>query len=201
MHERGSVWGASGLTDNISDAEAVMAQALGLDPEQMGIVTGYSGSNETALATMRGEVDGMIVSSTSAANYVSSKGNDGLIPVAILDRERDTRFFPDVPTIFEITELDDEGSWWIDFRSRITAVGRSLVTHADVPENRLTYLREILSELLTDEEFTASGAARGRPVNYLSAEEQKSIVDSILRDFSETRRNEVKFVLTEKYIR
>ena len=201
MREHGAVWGASGLTDNMSDAESVMGQALGLSPEQMGIVIGYSGSSETALATVRGEVDGLIVSSTSAVNYVSSGGKDGLVAVATLDRERDSLFFPDVPTIFEEVKMDEEGSWWIDFRTNVTAVGRSLVTHGGVSENRVAYLRRVLAEILTDESFIAEGLARNRPINYLPAEEQEELVESLLGGLSEDQRLEVKYVVTEKYIR
>ncbi|MGK0298192.1 MAG: tripartite-type tricarboxylate transporter receptor subunit TctC [Gammaproteobacteria bacterium] len=201
IREKGTVWGASGLTDNISDAEAVMAQALGLSSEQMGIIIGYSGSSETALATVRGEVDGMIVSSTSAINYVSTEGEGGLVPVAVLDRNRDNLFFPDVPTIFELIEMDEEGSWWIDFRTNVTALGRTFVTHGDVSENLVAYLRSLLADVLTDERFIAEGLARKRPINYLSAEEQEQLVESLLSELTEERRQEVKYVITEKYIR
>jgi len=200
MRERATVWGASGLTDNISDAEAIMAQALGLGQEQMEIVIGYSGSNEVALAAVRGEVDGMIVSSTSAANYVSTENDNSLVAIATLDRERDTLFFPDVPTIFEVTEMDAAGSWWVDFRARITAIGRSFVTHAEVPENRVFYLRKVLADILTDERFIAEALARNRPVNYLPAEEQEQLVETILHGVSADQLKEVKYVLTEKYI-
>jgi tripartite-type tricarboxylate transporter receptor subunit TctC len=201
MREKGAVWGASGLTDNISDAESVLAQALGLSPAQMGIVIGYSGSSETALATIRGEVDGMIVSSTSAVNYVSSKDDSGLVAVATLDRERDLLFFPDVPTIFEEVEMDEAGTWWLDFRTNVTAVGRSLVTHGDVPDDRVAYLRKLFAEILTDENFISEARARNRPINFLPAEEQEKLVAAILSGFSEDRQQEVKYVLTEKYIR
>jgi tripartite-type tricarboxylate transporter receptor subunit TctC len=201
IREKGSVWGASGLTDNISDAEAVMAQALGLTSEQMGIIIGYSGSSETALATLRGEVDGMIVSSTSAINYVSSEDEGGLVAVAVLDRDRDNLFFPDVPTIFELVELDADGSWWIDFRTNVTALGRTFVTHGDVSENRVAYLRSLLADILTDERFIADGLERNRPINYLTATEQEQLVESLLNELTEERRLEVKYVITEKYIR
>lgn len=197
MRTRGAVWGATGLTDNISDAEAAIGQALGLDEKQMGIVTGYSGSSETALAAVRGEVDGLVVSNTSAANYV---GEGGLIPVVTLDHERDA-FFPDVPTLYEAVDLGKEGKWWADFRSSITALGRSFVTRVDVDAGRVAYLRSALESVLTDKDFIAAAKARNRPVHYLPGEEQEKLARDIIGGLSSERRQEVKHVLTEKYIR
>ena len=198
--EKGSIWGANGLTDNLSDAEASMAEALGLTIEKFGIVTGYSGSSEVALAVVRGEVDGIVVSNSSAINYVGS-GEEGLVAVATLGRSREQTFFPDVPTIFEVADITKEGEWWLDFRSSITQVGRTFVTHGDVQPERVAYLRNILQGILTDEEFIAMANERKRPVNYMSAERQEQLVQEIFSELTEQRVQEVKHVLTEKFIR
>jgi tripartite-type tricarboxylate transporter receptor subunit TctC len=200
IRENGSVWGAIGLTDNISDAESAVAQALELDSEQMSIVTGYSGSSEVALAVVRGEVDGMVVSNSSSFNYAGSE-DAGLIAVATMSRERDKLFFPDVPTIFEVAEFSEEGEWWLDFRSNVTKVGRTFVTHGDVEADRVAYLRQVLAGILTDVEFMAMAEKRQRPVDYMSAEEQEQLVQGIFSGLTPERIEEVKYVLTEKYIR
>jgi len=200
IREKGSVWGAIGLTDNISDAESAIAQALELDSEQMSIVTGYSGSSEVALAVVRGEVDGMVVSNSSSFNYAGSE-DAGLIAVATMSRERDKLFFPDVPTIFEVAEFSEEGEWWLDFRSNVTKVGRTFVTHGDVEADRVAYLRQVLAGILTDAEFMAMAEKRQRPVDYMSAEEQERLVQGIFSGLTPERIEEVKYVLTEKYIR
>jgi tripartite-type tricarboxylate transporter receptor subunit TctC len=137
IQTQGAIWGATGLTDNISDAEAAMAHALGLSPEKMGIVMGYAGSSEVALAVVRGEADGIVVSNSSAINYVGTADSQSVVPIATLSRNRETTFFPDVPTIFEVAQLNEDGQWWIDFRSSITEVGRTFVTHGDVPADRV----------------------------------------------------------------
>lgn len=201
IQTQGAVWGATGLTDNISDAESAMAHALGLAPEKMRIVMGYSGSSEVALAVVRGEADGIVVSNSSAINYVGSGDSQSVVPIATLSRNRETTFFPDVPTIFEVAELSEEGQWWIDFRSSITDVGRTFVTHGDVPPDRVAYLRQVLAEILTDEKFIATAAEHQRPINYMSAEEQAKLVQGIFSGLSPERVQEVKHVLTEKYIR
>jgi tripartite-type tricarboxylate transporter receptor subunit TctC len=186
VKEEGSTWGANGLTDNLSDAEASMAEALGLNSDQFGIVTGYSGSSEVALAVVRGEVDGIVVSNSSAINYVGS-GDEGVVAVATLSRTRDQTFFPNVPTIFELADMTEAGQGWIDFRSSITEVGRTFVTHGDVDPEKVTYLRKILQEILTDEEFIAMADERKRPINYMSAEDQEKLVQGIFAGLSVER--------------
>ena len=200
IKEGGSTWGANGLTDNLSDAEASMAEALGLNIEQLGIVTGYSGSSEVALAVVRGEVDGIVVSNSSAINYVGS-GEEGVVPVATLSRERETTFFPDVPTIFEVADMTEEGEQWIDFRSSITEVGRTFVTHGDVDPQKVAYLRQVLQEILTDDAFISMANETKRPVNYMSAEEQEQLVQGIFAGLTDERKQEITHVLTEKFIR
>jgi hypothetical protein len=97
--------------------------------------------------------------------------------------------------------MDEEGSWWIDFRTNVTALGRTFVTHGDVSENRVAYLRSLLADILTDERFIAEGLARKRPINYMPADKQEQLVESLLSELTEERRQEVKYVITEKYIR
>lgn len=200
IKQNGSTWGANGLTDNISDAESAMAEALALTPEEFGVVTGYSGSSEVALAVVRGEVDGIVVSNSSASNYVGT-GDEGMVPVATFARDREQIFFPDVPTIFEVADMTQEGESWVDFRSSITRVGRTFVTHGDVEAEKVAYLRRILQDILTDPDFISMASERKRPVNYMSAEQQEELVLGIFAGLSEERIREVKYVLTEKFIR
>ncbi len=200
IKQDGSTWGANGLTDNISDAESAMAEALALTPEQFGVVTGYSGSSEVALAVVRGEVDGIVVSNSSAINYVGS-GDEGMVPVATFSRNREQTFFPDVPTIFELADMSQEGESWVDFRFSVTEVGRTFVTHGDVATEKVTYLRGKLHEILTDPEFITMATQRKRPINYMSAEDQEQLVRNIFAGLSDERVQEVKHVLTEKFIR
>ena len=89
-------WAASGPVDSLSDGAAFTCEALKLDCQ---IVLGYKGSNDAALAVSRGEMDALYVTDTSANHYAQA---DGLIPLATVGRNR-SRFFPELPTIFEAT--------------------------------------------------------------------------------------------------
>ena len=197
MRTKGARWGATGLTDSVSDNTAVMAEALGLTEDQMSIVLGYEGTSAIALAVVRGEADGVVVSSTSAVNYAS---DDSAIPLVVLDRTRDP-LFPETPTIFEAVELDEKGQWWLDFRTNITKLGRALVTQGDVPDERAEYLKEQVRLVLTDPELIAEGEATKRPLNYLSADKLKELVESIFSGLSDERKTEIIHVLNEKYVR
>lgn len=197
MKAEGSRWGATGLTDSVSDATAAMAEALNLTADQLSIVLGYDGTSAIALAVVRGEADGVVVSSTSAINYV---GDDSLVPLAALDRERDA-LFPDTPTIFEVGNLDEEGERWMDFRSNITTLGRALLMHGDVDSARSDFLAEQVEDILTNEAFLKEAEGMNRPINYLSAAEQDELVQSIFDGLSDERKAEVKTVLTEKFVR
>lgn len=197
MKSKGSRWGATGLTDSVSDATAAMAEALHLTSDKLSIVLGYDGTSAIALAVARGEVDGVVVSSTSAINYV---GDDSLVPLAVLDRERDA-LFPDTPTIFEVGNLDEEGERWIDFRSNITTLGRAMVMHGDVDPERADFLSGHLEDILTNKEFIQKAKSMNRPINFLSGAKLSNLVHSIFSDLSDERKAEVKHVLTEKYIR
>ena len=92
-------WAASGPVDSLSDGAAFTCAGLKLDCQ---IVLGYKGSNDAALAVSRGEMDALYVTDTSANNYVQS---NGLIPLVTVGQKR-SRFFPDLPTIFEAAKLD-----------------------------------------------------------------------------------------------
>jgi hypothetical protein len=59
----------------------------------------------------------------------------------------------------------------------------------------------MLGEILTDPKFIAMAAEHQRPINYMSAEDQEKLVQGIFSGLSPERVQEVKHVLTEKYIR
>ena len=91
-------WAASGVTDGLGDGAAITCATLQL---QCRIVRGYKGSKAAALAVTQGEMDAIYVSDTSAYNYVRSKGATA---VATMSRDK-SRFFKDLPTIFELVKL------------------------------------------------------------------------------------------------
>src|SRR5262245_22746610 len=114
-------WAASGPVDSLSDGAAFTCAGLKLDCQ---IVLGYKGSNDAALAVARGEMDALYVTDTSANTYVQS---NGLVPLVTVGRNR-SRFFPNLPTIFEAAKLNADQQWVFDFRHLAQSLGRILVT-------------------------------------------------------------------------
>ena len=185
-------WGASGPVDGMSDGAAVTCEALKLDCK---IVIGYKGTADVALAVQRGEMDSLYLSDTSANNYVKSSQ---AIPVASMARER-SRFFPDLPTIFEAVKLTPEQEWWFDFRATLDNLGRILVVPPNVPKARLAYLQDVVKKVLTDPALIAEGEKSQRYIGFQDAETTLKMVSSVIGNLSPEQKAQVKTVVMEKF--
>jgi tripartite-type tricarboxylate transporter receptor subunit TctC len=173
--KRRFMWSASGPIDGLSDGAAFSCEALNLD---CGIVLGYPGSNEAALAVAKGEMDMIYVSDTSANNYVKAGQNKA---VATMGRVR-SRFFPDTPTIFEAVKLSPEQAQIFDFHSTAENLGRILVAPPDLPAERLAALRNAVRTALSDPALVAEGEKTQRYVDYIGAEETRKATVSVVVD-------------------
>lgn len=186
-------WAAGGKTDIMADAAACLSEALNLNSR---IIIGYKGSKEASLATLRGETDGLITSESSAVKY----SRDGLRPIAVLDRSR-SPLFPALPTIFEATAISNEGAWWLDFRSRITMLGRALLTTPGTPPERVEYLAGVFKEILGDPAFKAEASARELEITYTPPANLRGFVNLTISSLEPAQLSKVKEVILEKYYR
>jgi tripartite-type tricarboxylate transporter receptor subunit TctC len=182
-------WSASGPIDGLSDGAAITCRALKLDCQ---IVIGYKGSSEAALAVTRGEMDSIYVSDTSANNYVKSGQNKA---VATMGRKK-SRFFPDLPTVFEQVQLTPEQVWWFDFRATVDDLGRILVTPPNVPPARLAFLQDAVKKVLTDPELIAEGEKSQRYIDYQDPATTKKKIDDAVGNLTPAQRAEIKQVLS-----
>lgn len=157
------MWPGSGPIDGISDGAAFTCEALRLDCR---IVMGYPGSNEAAMAVTRGEMDMIYVSDTSANNYVKAGNNKA---VANMGRVK-SRFFPNLPTIFEALPLDADQQWIFDLHATAENLGRILVASPGVPAERLAYLRATVKAALSDPQLVAEGEKTQRYIDFIDAE-------------------------------
>ena len=179
-------------TSPIAAGSAFVAEALGL---QASVVAGYKGSKEIALAAIRGEVDGFIPSDSSARRYGKE---DGLVPFATISRER-SPLLPEVPTIFEMTELAPARAWWIDYCEALFSLGRAFVTTPDLPADRLRFLQEAVADVLTDPAVVAEGEASKRPLNYADPEATRALIAKVMSGLAEEDIARVRHVALEKY--
>lgn len=182
-------WSASGPIDGLSDGAAITCRALKLDCQ---IVIGYKGSSEAALAVTRGEMDAIYVSDTSANNYVKSGQNKA---VATMGRKK-SRFFPDLPTIFEQVQLTPEQVWWFDFRATVDDLGRILVTPPNMAPARLAFLQDAVKKVLNDPELIAEGEKSQRYIDYQDPETTRKKINDAVANLTPQQRAEVKQVLS-----
>ena len=186
-------WPATGPIDGLSDGASMLCEAFAL---KCRVVMGYKSSNEGALAITRGEMDALYVSDTSANNYIKAGQNRA---IAVVARAR-TRFFPDMPTVFESAALGDEQKWWLSARSEVDALGRIILTSGQVPPERLAYLQGVIKKVLTDPAMLAEGDRLERYIEYQDPEATRKRALGLIADVTGERRERLKNVVMKKYL-
>ncbi|MDP2355715.1 MAG: tripartite tricarboxylate transporter substrate binding protein [Beijerinckiaceae bacterium] len=185
--------GYTGISDGGSDTGAVFCHALKLPCKP---VIGYKSSQEFTLAAIRGELDGTILTEDSVVRYSKS---GPLRPVVVTGRER-SLLAPDVPTVFEATEVDEEARWWLDFREDLRKLGRILITTPGTPADRVNFLSTAVRQITDDPAAVKDFERGGLPLRYAAPAEIKSIIDSFLGGaLTPEKIKEIQFVITKKY--
>jgi len=181
-------WAASGPVDSLSDGAAFTCAGLKLDCQ---IVLGYKGSNDAALAVSRGEMDALYVTDTSANTYVRS---NGLVPLATMGRDR-SRFFKDLPTIFEAAKLTADQEWLFNFRHVVQSLGRILVAPPGMSASRLAFLEAATAKAVKDPAFLAEGDKRQLYTDYVDAAGTRKNALSIVATVTPEQRKLVQDIL------
>ena len=186
-------WPATGPIDGLSDGASMMCEAYGLNCR---VVMGYKSSNEGALAIVRGEMDALYVSDTSANNYIKSGQSRA---IAVVSKVR-SRFFPDMPTVLEAGGLSEEQNWWLSARSEVDALGRIILASPKIPPARLAYLQNILRKVLTDPVVLAEGDRLERYIEYQDPEATRKRAMGLIADVTGDRKERLKTVVMKKYL-
>ena len=186
-------WPATGPIDGLSDGASMMCEAYALNCR---VVMGYKSSNEGSLAIVRGEMDALYVSDTSANNYI--KGGQSKA-IAVVAKAR-TRFFPQMPTVFEGAALTAEQSWWLLARAEVDALGRIILASPKIPADRLAYLQNIVRKVLTDPALLAEGDRLERYIEYQDPEATKKRIMGLLAEVTGERKERLKTVVMKKYL-
>lgn len=182
-------WAGGGPADGISDGAAFTCEALKLNCR---IVIGYKGSNDAALAVIRGEMDAIYVSDTSANNYAKA---NGALAVLTMGRQR-SRFFPQTPLVFDVAKLDDRSQWLLDFRATLEDLGRILVLPAKLPPARLAALQAAVKTALGDPALIAEGERTQRYIGFVDAEQTLRAIRKVLAEPNAEQRALVKLLMT-----
>ncbi|MBX9739673.1 MAG: hypothetical protein K2X62_06370 [Beijerinckiaceae bacterium] len=181
-------WGGTGPSDGPADGAAITCEVLKLDCQ---IVLGYKSSGDIALAMERGEMDGLYLSDSSAANYVKS---GQAVALASMGRER-SALLPDVPTVFEQTKLNADQEWWLDFRANLNDLGRILITTPGTPPDRIAFLRAAVKRALTNPDLIAEGAKSQRMVEYQPPEKALEITRKVLSGITPEQKAHLRTVI------
>lgn len=182
-------WSATGPIDGLSDGAQITCTVARLNCK---VVMGYKGSNDAALAVTRKEMDAVFVSDTSANNYVRSTD---LFAVANMSRKR-SRFFPDLPTIYEAVKMTPEDEWLMDFHGTVQDLGRILITPPKIPAARMEFLRGIVKETLADPQLMAEGEKSQRYIDYIDAQETMKAVRKAIGDITPEQKKRVQAILS-----
>jgi tripartite-type tricarboxylate transporter receptor subunit TctC len=181
-------WAGGGPTDGLSDGAAFTCEALKLSCR---IVLGYKGSNDAALAVMRGEMDAIYVSETSAHTYATT---GGARPVMVMGRAR-SRHFPQTPSVFDVAELDAPARWLLEFRTALDELGRILVVPPHMPPRRLAALQAAVAAALADPALIAEGARTQRHIGFIDAVRTRRNVEKVLAEPSSAQRAEIRALI------
>lgn len=185
-------WSAGGKADNLADTAACLSEALGVNSR---IIIGYKGAKEAVLAAMRGEVDAVITSESTALKVTKA---ETLQAIAVIDRKR-ANLFPGLPTIFELVDMNKELQWWVDFRANLTVLGRSMLTTPGTDKAKIDFLSRVFHEILEDPSFHREILAQKRSTKYSGPEELNTIVVNTLNLLSAEKKTEVRHVIIDKF--
>lgn len=181
-------FGAGGPMDVLSDGAAFTCEALKLNCQ---IVLGYKGSADAALAMTRGEMDAIYVSDTSANNYVKA---GQALPLVSIARNR-SRFFPDLPTVYEAASLSEQAKWLLDYRATLEDIGRILVVPQGMAAARLAFIQDAVRKVLTDKAAIEEGEKTQRYIEYVDPVKTKAAVVALVKSVSPEQRELVKKIL------
>ncbi len=184
-------WAAGGPIDGLSDGAQITCAVLHIKCK---VVLGYKGSNDAALAVSRKEMDSVFVSDTSANNYVRSSD---LYPVANMSRTR-SRFFPNIPTVYESVKLAPADEWLMDFHGSVQALGRILIAPPKMAPARAAFLRAAVKDALADPKLKADGEKSQRYIDYIDADQTMKAVRQAITDVTPEQKKRVQGILSFK---
>lgn len=143
-----------GASDYITSA--LLSELYELDDAQ--IVTGFGGQGEAELSVVQGNVD--VIAGVLDSRLESIQAGD-LEAIATIADERPDQL-PDVPLLSEDDTLTEEQQDLLSAHQIIHDVGRPLVGPQTMEQEPLECLRQALTTVAEDEEFTETAAEQRR---------------------------------------
>lgn len=154
----------------------IMNQIVGT---KFDIILGYAGTNGAQYAMEMGEVDG---AHSTVENLLTQKSDwlrEGTVSLLVQYAQERHSELPDVPAMTEFGTTEEDKQILALFGSSAD-IGRSLIAPPDVPEERLTILRDAFDEMVNDPEFQAVLLERNLELGALPGEELAQRVNSTM---------------------
>lgn len=156
----------------------IVSRILDLDSE---VISGFGGSGETALAVTTGEVDALF---SSAAGLKAGVDAGDLVPVMMATQERAVDL-PDVPTILELTDLDENQRALAEAHAQLATAGRTIAAPPDVPEECVAELEAAFQSAAENPEVRDALEKANEHVAFLPGAELEEVYRSVVEDSPE----------------
>jgi tripartite-type tricarboxylate transporter receptor subunit TctC len=152
----------------------VVSRILGLDGD---VVSGFTGSGETAVAVTSGEVDAVF---SSVAGLLSGVESGDLVPLMVAGKERAVDL-PEVPALLELDLNDDQRALAVA-HSGLQQAGRSILAPPGVPETCANELSAAFQVAVEDPKVLELLERSHEHLSYLSGADLKEIYRSVMED-------------------
>lgn len=140
------LFGGSSPSGIVSLGGMTICEMLDLDCR---VVTGINGESDRALAVKRGEIAGYAMTLDAARTSIEA----GLVkPLLVLAAKRDNEM-PEIPAITELGNMTEGEIELSELWETALAASNVLTAPPGIPENRLTFLRDLANEWVQDYEF------------------------------------------------
>lgn len=166
-------FGASGPAANTFQHPMALKNVLDANVQ---VVPGYRGTNDVALAMENGEMDGLCgMQVTSVQARFQQLIDDGIMRLIIQMGPETTDVLGDLPSVYDYAENDTERQI-LDLIFGQLKLARPVVAPPEVPEDRMTALREAFEATLSDPAFLAEAESAGLIISFVSAADAQDLL-------------------------
>jgi len=156
------------------------------------VIAGYPGSTEVILAVKRGEADFTVQS----INHILKK--DPLVRgIAVVDEKRASQF-PDIPAFTEFG-VNPEAKRMMEIITMGQASGRAVITPPGVSNEKIAFLRNVISACLSDPEFLKKAQTVGLELDPVPGDQTAANVEKAL-EVTPDEIQKLKHAISSKYM-
>lgn len=164
-----------------SDPDVMANTIKNLFHAKLQLVTGYPGSNESALAMQRGEIDGECGTSWSTLrmrhpDWLRDHKVNLIVQMA-LEKHPD---LPNVPLLSDFTS-DAETKQVLEVIAASQALARPFAAPPGIPADRADALRKAFADTMKDPAFLADAKSLNVEVRYVPPEQISNVLDELYK--------------------